>query len=305
MAKYKDLGPDHLLPRCEPKPFYDSMENGWIKLLETYRAYIGEHYQTDYESDPDFFLLMKPQYTVFLYQNREIELYCYPADSDSIKHQVHQFNTLGESRGFNRLPPYKQKEKINDLLGREDKPIERITFKYGFMAPAIVLNEDYTTEDPEDLINMGEIKGPDYAKLHGENARRYRKERFNLFGLEEIIHKVGSISFEYELGEAIAAYKNKLYLAAASVSGMALENVLKLAIVKHLGDDAIPEKMYINNYTVTLLKAGILNDERLGHRLKGFSAIRNWSSHTKTGTAWEKDAEDCFTLIKRLILLLF
>ncbi|MEK4425468.1 hypothetical protein [Solibacillus sp. FSL K6-1523] len=114
-----------------------------------------------------------------------------------------------------------------------------------FEGPTLDGSPGNASEDPGDLTEMGQIKGREFAYLHNDTFVKEKKDRFNVFGLEEIVYKINSPSFEYELGESIKTYKSGLYLAAAATGGITLENILRILIVNRLGTDQLPKNTYI------------------------------------------------------------
>lgn len=290
---------DHVLPKVDPEPFTETMPEFWKNFIDTYRSYITECYSDEYGEGANSFPFMKPVHWVVIFRNNEIENHIFANEEDRFEQKNLQFATLGESKKFRRLPLHVQQGKIDDLIGRDDKPLSIIRVKYGFTADSIDGDPDYVTKNPEDMGEMGEIKGREYAEDHGEKARKETEERFNLFSIEEIIPLVNDEHFDYEMSEAISCYKYGLYLASANVIGVALENILRKAIIEHLNEGKLPRQLYAKDYMSVLVREGLMTDRRRANILK-YNGIRNGSAHTKSGEVLAKDAEEGFDIIKYL-----
>lgn len=159
-----------------------------------------------------------------------------------------------------------------------------LRFKNGLPAPAITYNPAYVAEDPDDLAKKGEIDGRAVAKRFGERARKKKSERFDLFGIEEIIPIVDNEHFEHEMSEAIQCYKRKLYLAATAVVGIALENILVL-ILKKNGLYTPKIQPYIKDYSKVLVDNELLED-RKRREILNFNNTRNGAAHSNSGVIW-------------------
>lgn len=303
MNSVNNYGECHEIKKVDYAPFIEAMQIFNERFLSVYREYVLEHFKEVYEAYPDFFLFMKPIEWKVIFNNRSIDNYLYEGASDTFATFSNQFNTLGESREFYRLPDFKQIEKINNILGTTNEPLNVIRVKYGNTAPAIVLDEDYVTEDPNDMPSMGELEGRKYAKLHGEKARLEKYELFNLYGLNELVRKINSPSFEYELGESIKAYKAELYLAAAATGGIALENILRILITRKLGPEKLPDKTYIGN-SITALREGNIIPGRFAGKILGQKEIRNSNMHTNEDPVNKETVEDLYKIIIEVIRVL-
>lgn len=293
----------YVIKKVNYAPFVESMQAFNERFLAVYREYVNEHYQELYEAYPKYFPFMQPIDWKVVFNNRSIDNYLFEGSANTFATFSNQFTTLGESRVFHRLPSFKQNEKIAELLTASVDHIEVFQVKYGFTAPAIVLDDDYVTEDPNDMPRMGEIKGREFAELHGEKARLEKYELFNLFGLDELIQKINSPSFEYELGESIKSYKNGLYLAAGATGGIALENILRLLIINRIGDKALPDKSYIWKSIEALNKKQILPGH-LRAEVIAQNEIRNSNAHTNEDPVSKETVETLYRIIRDVSLLL-
>lgn len=302
MKSVAHYGDDHILKKVYYEPFIKAMKQFQERFLSTYRKYIEDYYKEIYDDSPSYFPFTESIDWKVVFNNRTIDNYLFESESDLFCTINHQFTTLGESREFNRLPKYKQKEKLTTLLNNGGEPLEIIRVKYGFTAPAIITDPEHVTEDPNDMATMGEIKGREYAELHGETARNEKLERYNVFGLEEVVHKIKSPSFDYELGESISAYKQGLYLAAASTAGIALENILRLLIIKKLGKGKLPDKTYIYNSVIALDTKSILPGRLRAEVLK-HTNVRNANSHTNEDPVRRDTVDNLYRIIRDISLL--
>lgn len=300
MRKKTRFEDDYVLPKVNPEPFMEAMPEFWKNFIDTYRNYTAEYYCEEYEGNANSFPFMQPVHWVVIFRNNEIENHIFANYADQFEQKNLQFITLGESKEFRRLPSHIQQEKVDDLIGRRDRPLSIIRVKYGFTADSIDGDPNYVTKNPADMGEMGEIKGREYAKIHGENARKEKEERFSLFGIEEIIPLVNDEHFEYEMSEAISCYRHELYLAAAAVVGVALENILSLIVHKRLGPKKAQNRQYTKDYLQVLVKEGLMT-ERKKRSILAFSAIRNGAAHTNTGKVQAKDAQLGFEIIRDLV----
>ena len=291
-----DYGDDHLIQKVDYVPFIESMQFFSERFLSVYREYVTIHFKEFYENYPEYFPFMKPIEWKVVFNNRSIDNYLYVSTSDTFAIFNNQFNTLGESRVFQQMPKFKQKEKIAEILSVSEDPKELFQVKYGFPAQAIIADKNHVTKDPSDMPKMGEIKGREFAELHGEKARSEKYELFNLFGLDELIQKIDSPSFEYEIGESIKAYKNNLYLAAGATGGIALENILRLLIIKRFGEKKLPYQTYIKKSVERLDEKRILPG-RLRTDVLKYSDVRNANAHTNEDPVRKDTVDTLYRII--------
>lgn len=274
-----NFGDDQLIQKVDYVPFKESMQFFSERFLFVYREYVTVHFKEYYETFPEYFPFMKPIEWKVVFNNSSIDNYLYISTSDTFSTFSNQFSTLGESRAFYQMPKFTQKEKIAEILSVSEAPKEFFQVKYGFPAQAIIADKDHVTKDPSDMPKIGEIMGREFAELHGEKARAEKYELFNLFGLDELIQKIDSPSFEYELGESIKAYRSGLYLAAAATAGIALENILRVLIIKYFDKKRLPDKTYIDRSVRVLEEKKILPGRLRADILKSVG-VRNANAHT-------------------------
>lgn len=302
MNSIADYGDDYEIKKVDYIPFIEAMQLFNERFLSEYRKYVIEHFKEFYEAQPDYFPFMKPIEWKVLFNNRSIDNYLYESDLDAFAAFSNQFNTLGESREFSRLPNFKRTQRINEILGTSNEPLIVIPLKYGYPAPAIIIDKDYVTEDPNDMPSMGEIEGRRFANLHGEKAMSEKHESFNLHGLNELVQKIDSPSFGYELGESVKAYNEGLYLAAASTGGIALENILRILIQRKTDAD-LPKNTYIKDSLAVLKIKGVLSN-RLAASVSSLRDIRNSNSHTNNDPVRKTTVDHLYATIEDLARLL-
>ncbi|MEY9979733.1 hypothetical protein [Lysinibacillus sp. RC79] len=303
MYKPSQLNDDYVLKKVDAGKFEEASIEFWKNFLQNYRNYVEENYLVWYKEYPDPFIFMKPTHWVTIFYNHHIDFHIFKNPSDGMTFCYQQFTTLGEMRAHDRLTEEQKREKLQRILGKFEVPLTVIQIKYGFILPAIIPDSNHVSEDPDDLPEMGLIKGRNYAQLHGDTLIKEKKERFNIFGLDEIVHKINSPSFEYELGESIKAYKLGLYLAAASTAGIALENILRILIANKIGENAIPDKSYIWKSINELDKKKILPG-RLRAEILSQSEIRNSNAHTNDDPVRKDTVETLYRIVREIILLL-
>lgn len=296
-TKIKDSDP---VQHVEASDFREPMNQFAENFLHTYRSYIRDYFIEEYTESPESFPLMEPVYWSVLFRNRSIENRLYKNQEDVTYSRIFQFDTVGESRDFHRLPDHIQRERIATLIDKADTPLLTFEVRYGMIADSITGDPDYVTKNPDDMPEMGTIRGREFAKQHSENYQKRKKERFNLYGLETLVPQVGSPSFEYELSESIASHRQGLYLAAAATGGIALENILRVIIKRRLGEKELPSKTYIRDSVSRLDKSSILPG-RLKSRVLEKNGIRNSHSHTNEDRVRKETVESLFLVIKDLI----
>lgn len=118
---------------------------------------------------------------------------------------------------------------------------------------------------------------------------------------DEILERVNDLSFQYEFGESAKAYNAGLYLAAASTGGLALENILRLIIVKELGIDELPGETYIRTSLNKLNKKEVLPG-RLHGAVDSLKNVRNSNSHTNIDPVKKTTVDHLFATIEDLSL---
>ena len=117
---------------------------------------------------------------------------------------------------------------------------------------------------------------------------------------EEILDRVKDPAFRYEFGESAKAYNAGLYLAAASIAGIALENILRLIIVNKMRDNTLPKYSFIRDSVLKLDKENILPG-RLRSRVWEKNGIRNSHSHTNEDPVRKETVESLHLIIEDLV----
>lgn len=120
---------------------------------------------------------------------------------------------------------------------------------------------------------------------------------------EEILKRVKDPSFQYEFGESAKAYNNGLYLAAAATAGIALENILRLLIIKHLGSEKLPKQTYIHLSIKVLDEVDVIPGRLRAEVLK-HTGVRNANAHTNKDPVRKETVESLFRIIDELSTLL-
>ncbi|MEK4712296.1 hypothetical protein [Sporosarcina sp. FSL K6-5500] len=295
MLRPNQIGDDFVLQKVDAEPFIEATKEFWLNFIYSYREYVNTHLEQRYEEFPSHFPYMKKLQWITIFRNSEIIFYIYEDKSDGIKWRTLQFDNYGDYKAFHHASQEVRNAKMQSMLDRDDQPLVKQEISYGFIEQSTM----EASEDPSDLAEMGKLKGRMLAKQHGDVLKKEKEERFALFDLEQFVLKVGDDHFEYEIGEAIEAYRQGLYLAATAVAGVALENILVL-ILKKEGLSSQTKGPYIKDCLKVLVDNSLLED-RKRREIMNFNNTRNGAAHSNSGIAMAGHAEEGFTIIKYLI----
>lgn len=301
MFKPNELNDDYVLKNVDASLFEDAVIGFWSNFIKSYRKHIKENYPKLYGEFPKKFVFMHPAQFVAIFKNNYIRFYVYPHSFDTVLLKYQQFTTLGEMRAYDCLTEEEKAEKLAVIAERDDSPITFFDIKYGFELPAII-HQGHASNNPDDLPEMGTIKGTHFAQEHGDKLAKELKERFNVFNLEELVNKINCPSLNYELGESISAYKQGLYLAAATTGGIALENILRILIQKKTRTP-LPKDTYIKD-SLTILKRNNILSNRLAASVNSLRDIRNSNSHTNEDPVRKTTVDHLYATIEDLAMLL-
>lgn len=278
-------------------------------FLKGYRDRINQYYADFYSEYPEYFPLMDP-----------IQLYALHFKYDTI--------FLLCQNEQDSVTNIQANETDNENYVKLDTAPVHIQKQYFFNVAKVAIDHVYKVRELNKLgglcalgfhaVNHKSLDGTAYHlgaeeadfDYQGLTLDKSIEEKFkpssnyHSFEIEPLIQKVDSESFRYEFEESIKAYNSELYLAAAAVAGIALENLLKLLIVRRLGRAMLPKNQFIKDLNLVLANNKII-DNRLYHRIQSYTPIRNSSSHTNDGKAKKEDAEHAYNIIKELIDLCF
>ncbi|MEK5070557.1 hypothetical protein [Sporosarcina sp. FSL K6-1508] len=296
MFRPNQISDDFVLQKVDAEPFVEGTKGFWLNFINAYREYVNTHLEQRYEEFPSHFPYMKKLQWITVFGNSEIRFYIYEDKTDGITWNTLQFHNYGDYKAFHHASQEVRNAKMQSMLDRDDQPLVKQEISYGFIEQSTM----EASKDPSDLAEMGKLKGRMLAKQHGDELKKVKEERFNVFDLEELVPKVNSKSFEYELGESIAAYKQGLYLAAGSTAGIALENILRIIISKKLKGYKLDERTYIWISVKALQGKNIVPGRLLGEASR-FEAVRNSNAHTNEDPARKETVEAIYLLIKDLI----
>ncbi|MCS1383593.1 hypothetical protein NXZ75_15390 [Lysinibacillus sphaericus] len=247
MLKPLDLPDDYQFNPVNFECFIDSTNIFWLNFLQSYRLTVNEKYQDIYSEYPNEFIYMQNLEGIALFKNHEITFHVYNNSIDAFNFACLQFHTFKEYKVYSELSDLDKKEHIKSLCQRSDSPLKTFNIKYGYQVPTLIPGDFDVTKNPNDLPEMGTKMGVNVAVEHGNKLIYEKRERFALFNLEQYVPMVKDEHFEYEIAEAIKAYRSELYLAATAVTGVAMENLLSIIIIKKCGEDKLPKRRYIKD----------------------------------------------------------
>lgn len=293
MLRPNQISDDFILQKFDAKPFEERINDFWLNFIHAYREYVNTELEEWYKKFPSYFPYMKKLQWVAVFNNQDIAFYIFESELDGITTEIHQYETYGDLKESRK--PQNKKETHLTKLFEEHKTYSRFEISYGF-------KDQFTMEvsnDPSDLAEMGRLKGRIMAMNHGYKLKQEKEERFSLFDLEQYVLKVEDDHFEYEIGEAIKAYRQNLFLAATAVAGVALENILIL-IIKKNNLSSKTKGPYIKDYLNVLVDHHLL-DDRKRREIMNFNNTRNGAAHSNSGVAMASHAEEGFAVLKYLI----
>lgn len=271
-------------------------------FLEGYRKRVKNYYLDEFEKSPDCFPLMKPVTDISVFSNFEIDHY-FCNSSDNSDQFVAAFNIFEDQKEYVEimdLPDHLQEKRKLEIAGlsKSDYLIHTRSW-YG------------ETDDPKPHYDeaLEKRRGAHLADKHyNEYSKQLsvtsKESRYHLFDIEPIISQVGNDDFQYEFEEAIKAYNKGLYLASTVTAAISIETLLKIVVLRTLGEKQLPKPYYILSMAELLHKNKII-DDRLYHRIISFNEIRRSAAHSKTGRVNEWDAEQGIALIKIIVESLF
>lgn len=263
------------------------------EFVQAYRNRVIEFYREQYEKYPDAFPLMKPVLWISIFRNFEIITFITSASSDEFMDFEDFFDTREEYDKVKDLPEHIQDQRLLDLVGIKSY-IEKITSWYG------------ESEDPEPSFHSRPpiYQGSQLADSHF--SKLMQTKHYDHFDINQILVKVNDENFQYELEEAVKAYNADLFLASSITSAVAIENLLKMKIIKEFGEKALPapKDRYIINFANILASHGLMT-ERLYQRIRSANELRRGAGHSKSGKLTSEDAEYMLSVVKSIVEELF
>lgn len=127
------------------------------------------------------------------------------------------------------------------------------------------------------------------------------KQVYSVFQIENMIKIVNDKDFEYQILEAMKAYKANLYLACASTLGVAMETLCKILLIKkgNVRSDAI-KNTQLGDLSLQLKKKGIISNKDKERIMLG-AKFRNLSSHTNPGPTEKLDCDVLISTVEFLV----
>ena len=271
--------------------------------LEAYREHVHSLYPLEHKECGSF-SFMNPIYLFVLLRSHNTHLIFTNGDSidrvsfiDPADIEVDEFEKLSSSSRKTK------KAYIDSIIGEkdciEDIKISAIV-EHGTFAFKSV-NREYLLEASK---KWGIEKADEHYQTYLftkalENALNPNTE-LTVVDTDDILQRVQNHAFQYEFGESAKAYNAGLYLAAASTAGIALENILRLIIVRRMKDNTLPRNSFIRDSVLKLDKENILPG-RLRSRVWEKSGIRNSHSHTNEDPVRKETVESLFLIIEDLV----
>lgn len=267
--------------------------------LKSYRERVNALYSEEH-ANSNIFTYMKPISLYVLLRDKDTHLLFIEGEKDELR-----FIDCNENSNFQQISS--RSEKLVKMFITELTGID-----------------DYLAVFP--YYNLGEFGSVAFSEANRGNLQK-RAERwgankadsdYDSYGLvkaiekattplttlsvvdtDEILKNVQDPSFQYEFGESAKAYNAGLYLAAASTAGIALENILRLIIVKKVGKGKLPSQTYIRHSLTVLEKEQILPG-RLLNETRAQNWVRNSSSHTNEDPIKKETVDTLFRVIDEL-----
>lgn len=276
-------------------------------FLEGYRARVNEYYVEEHSKYPDFFAPMNKcslKAIIFTFNT-----YLIFSESQNEKLNI-IFATEEENAKLKKLlnaPDHIFRKELYEIYKIEENRLIKLK-KFWDLNRHLTLSFHDFDENHQRIVGFSRsegIKSADWDHMDLEIHKSLKETmkpsaEYNNFDVETLIRTVDSESFRYEFEESVKAYNSELYLAAGATAGIAIENLLKTLIVRHLGSRALPKRTFIKDF-IEVLKTHKIIDERMANRISGFSFVRNSSSHTNTGKVTKEDVDQGYYLIKELV----
>lgn len=297
MRRPTQLADNHVFNIPDSRLFEEAAKKFLIEFFISYEQTVIDTFSDLYEEFPEVFpCVRKARDCVIVFNNTDIQFNIFQGKAMSITCVHNQYKTYGDYKKNQPSNDVERLQKRINLIGRDDAPLLQFTISYGFEGPTLDGSPGNSSRDPEDLPEMGKIKGRQIVFEQGNKI----ENRFSLFEFQKYVLKVDDQHFYYEIGEAIEAYKHGLYLAATAVAGVSLENILKIIISRKIPNSKLRDIPYIKECLDELVKHGLMED-RKKRDIMNFNNTRNGSAHSNSGKVLAKHAEEGFTIIKHLI----
>ncbi|QXE19498.1 HEPN domain-containing protein [Clostridium sp. 001] len=276
------------------------------EFLKGYRDRTKQYYETEHNDSPDIFRFMDPVLVISVYINSDIySIVLRSTSKDTFDNKFFYLNS-DELENFYNNPSHIREQ---ELLKKAEKDDCLTIFKNS-------INEIYY--NPLNLEFCKEKSYDDGCNEADDDYNTYKTTRllksavesykdildFNILNLSYINKKVKDDEFKYEIEESAKAYKAELFLASSLTAQVSIETLLKVAIIKHLGKDKVPNHLYIYGLGKLLNDNGKI-DDRLFKRIQAINDLRHGSAHSNTGTIEKWDAEQTLSLVRILVDALF
>lgn len=279
--------------------FVKQKEWYYEKFLMFYRNRVEEFYAKEYEDYPEAFPFMGPTKSITIFRDYDIISFILNSDSDSDEHisKIDGMDSVEEHDKIRSLPDHIKEKRLLDIAGIEEY-VKKDFFWYGES------DEPVPSYSEDVALYQGNSCADNHFNLINE---KQKNDQINQFNKSVVLKRINDAQFLYELDEALGAYHAKLYLASTVTAAVALETLLKIAIVSELGVEKIPRdnKLKHTLHYATTLRNSQLIDERLFHRIQSMNELRRSGAHSKTGEIQKWDAEQMLSGINNVVMALF
>lgn len=274
--------------------------------LNSYREHVTEVYKEEYEeAGNNIFNFMQPVKCIVLMHGNNSYLLFYKNEKDELLFkdctsiELSDFDVLSE-----RLSKFKKKF-IQDTLQLDLDFISSLKLsdfvKYGALG--------LRSPDLNSISKSSGIHGADEDYKTYELNKALEQiiipsSKTEIVDTASVLQKVNDPSFQYEFEESIKAYNAGLYLAAAATGGIALENILRVLIIKNFDKKRLPDKTYIDRSVRVLDEKKILPGRLRADILKSIG-VRNANAHTNEDPVRKDTVEALYRIIFDVSILLW
>jgi len=262
------------------------IENYLSQMINSYKNRIQTYYVSDFNNNPNKYILSKNIDFLILYLNSKIRILGFEGTQNTYKH-VNCIIVDGEKYDeIYYAPPHIKKDYYRTLIPT-------------FYQNNVVIYDDiiYYPMDDYDVIpncqqSSAEYKGNNLADEHFQNNNSF---------LQSEIKIVNNPEFEYQINEASKCYNNSLFFACNLCLEVATETML-LELIKR----KLPKQQIKDTYILSLaniLKINNIIDQKMFTRISSINYMRRATAHTTTGKTLKTDCDSILALLKQLALI--
>lgn len=267
-------------------------------ILTSYRECVESTFKEEFsEVGFDIFVFMQPVKAIVLIHERNTHILFYKHETDEISFMDCTHIPLVQFYDIDDNDSKFKRNLIKDILLLDLEYVASISLVNFIEFGVIALKQS-------NLEKIASESGVSIANKHYKDyelSKAFKKaftpsSKTQTIDTELIIQTVNNPSFTYEFGESVKAYNSKLYLAAAATSGIALENLLRILIIKNFGKKRLPDKTYIDRSVRVLDEKEILPGRLRADILKNIG-VRNANAHTNKDPVRKDTVEALFRII--------